>query len=173
MSADHRPHARPLRPDGTVSSEDVRRCGEEIKQLRNQQFILGTTALGLFGAYATLLPRLHQIRPEPDAAVFVASAIAMLGVLGFLFAWCRQLRVLIGVLNVWLEVVGGSTWEYDFRHYNTRHAPVSHTVMVSWAFLMLGIGVPALVLAVTPTGEAGHITAMWLLFGGVDVLYVG
>lgn len=158
------------RPE-TVSNEDIRKCGEEIKQLRNQQFVLGTTALGLFGAYAALLPRLSQISPAPSPGIFVWSAVAILVVFLLLFLWTRQLRVLIGVVGAWLEIVGRSTWEHDFRRYHAAHAPVSQTKLVSWSFLLLGLGVLGLVLAVTPSPQVVECW-VWVVLGVVDALYL-
>lgn len=160
------------RPD-TVSSEDIRKCGEEIKQLRNQQFILATTALGLFGAYAALLPRFSQLSPAPNPGVFIWSAVAIILVFLLLFIWTRQLRVLIGVLSVWLELVGQSAWEHDFRKYHAAHTPVSQTKLESLTFLLIGLSVPGLVLMVTPMAEHEVACWLWVVLAVVDVLYLG
>jgi hypothetical protein len=128
----------PIKP----SAEDIRRCGDEIKQLRNQQFILSTTAFGLLGAYGTLLPDFGQ-SPEgvenADPITVIWSAIVLILIFGFLFYWARQLRLLIGVISVWLDCVAESVWERDYRAYHQRFRPLSQTSLVSFAFCALGV----------------------------------
>jgi|LakMenEpi03Aug12_release.lakeMendotaPanAssembly.Ray.scaffolds.fasta_scaffold351641_1 uncharacterized protein YacL len=137
----------PIKP----SAEDIRRCGDEIKQLRNQQFILSTTAFGLLGAYGTLLPDFGQ-SPEgvenADPITVIWSAIVLILIFGFLFYWARQLRLLIGVISVWLDCVAESVWERDYRAYHQRFRPLSQTSLVSFAFCALGFAVPFLVRSV-------------------------
>ncbi len=133
------------------SPEDIRKSGEEVKQLRNQQFILGTTAFGLFGAYGTLLPDFGQ-SPDgisnADSIAIIWSSIALILIFGFLFYWSRQLRLLIGVISIWLDVVAESVWERDYRAYHQTFSPLSQTSLVSFAFCALGLVVPFLVRAV-------------------------
>lgn len=155
-----------------ISTEDLRKCGEEIKQLRNQQFILGTTALGLFGAYAALLPKVSEIRPAPNPGMFIWSAVAMLAVFLLLFLWTRQLRVLIGVIGTWLELVGQSAWERDFRKYHAAHAPVSQTKLVACTFFLLGLGVPGLTLILAPLSEPRVTVWLWVMLAVVNTIYL-
>lgn len=133
------------------SLEDIRKCGEEVKQLRNQQFVLGTTAFGLFGVYGTLLPDFGQSPDgisQADSIAIIWSSIALIFIFGFLFYWSRQLRLLIGVINIWLDVVAESVWERDYRAYHQTFSPLSQTSLVSFAFCALGLVVPFLVRAV-------------------------
>jgi uncharacterized protein YacL len=133
------------------SPEDIRKSGEEVKQLRNQQFILGTTAFGLFNAYGTLLPDFGQspdVISNADAIAIIWSSIALILIFGFLFYWSRQLRLLIGVISIWLDVVAESVWERDYRAYHQTFSPFSKTSLVSFAFCALGLVVPFLVRAV-------------------------
>jgi hypothetical protein len=106
------------------------------------------------------------------SSVVIWSAAAVLLVLLLLFVWSRQLRVLIGVISVWLELAGESIWERDFRAYHKAHAPVSQTKLVSWAFFLLGFAVPGLVLAVRP--GAGGAIPRWtvVVLAVVDVVYL-
>jgi tetratricopeptide (TPR) repeat protein len=81
-----------------------------------------------------------------EAWICTGSAIAILIVFSILFYWTRQLRVLVGVIGIWLDVVGKSTWEFDFRAYHEKHNPVSQTKLASVSFLILGFGIMGLIL---------------------------
>jgi hypothetical protein len=152
---------RPL-PNGKVSAEDVRKCGEEIKQLRNQQLLIGTTAVGLFGAYAAVLTRFSSRSPSsPD--LYIWTGVAWLVVFTFLFFWTRKLRELIGVISVWLELAGESTWEHDHRMYQERYKTVSQTQLVSIAFLVIGAGVAVLVFFMSPKDDSSTHSWKWFL----------
>ena len=156
-----------------ASDEDVRKCGEEIKQLRNQQFILGTTAIGLFGVYATFLLRFSQIEPY-ETWMYIGSAIAILFILAILFYWTRQLRVLVGVISIWLEIVGKSNWEFDFREYHKNFSPVSQTKLASGSFFILGFGVMGLIFAMlSSSGDpiSSHLPQLLMIFTA-DLFYL-
>lgn len=165
-SANKGQNPRPLK----VPDEDIRKCGEEIKQLRNQQFILSTTALGLFGVYASFLLKFFKndtLKNDPQQTlILTGSAIAILIVFFILFYWTRQLRVLIGIISIWLEIVGKSTWEFDFRAYYNKHRPVSQTELASYSFLILGFGTVGLVLTMLRSFGEMDLTKpeLWVLF---------
>jgi drug/metabolite transporter (DMT)-like permease len=141
---------RPLH-DNKVLNDDIRKCGEEIKQYRNQQFILGTTALGLFGAYTVFVEK-YSRELQGDPALFLWTGIATLVLFAFLFRWMRGIRHWLIVTAVWLEINAKSTWEYDMRNYYEKHkiSMPSHTGLAAYSFLITGLGVFLLTLIVSP-----------------------
>lgn len=154
------------------SIEDVRKCGEEIKQLKNQQFLLGVGALTLFGAYAgMLLPRATQ-PPNISSLVAIYSSVFLLLIFGALYWWSHSMRILIWIIGVWLEEATDSAWETDYRTYQRTYRHTSHSKGVSNVFLLLGLAVPsycvALALHLSNAASWGH----WLVFGVVVGAYL-
>jgi hypothetical protein len=105
----------PLMPKPTnIPAEVIRSRFEEMKQLRNQQFLLGTVAITFFGVYAGLfMPKAANANAPVE--VYRWSTVAVLFVLCILFMWARLLRHLIDVISMWLAETDSSVWDQQYR----------------------------------------------------------
>ena len=99
------------------SDPDCYKCGSEINQLHQQQFLLATTAVALFGVYAGVaMPRLLGDGPSPvptAGRLFFVASLALLGVFLVFFFWSLHLRWNAKIIALWLEETGSSAWERD------------------------------------------------------------
>lgn len=110
------------------TSEDCAKCGGEINQLHNQQFLLATTATTLFVGYAgfvisRLLPDQQAVSPEVAATVgkvLTGASVAVFAVFFVFFKWSLHLRKNSKIIAVWLELTGKSAWERDIRNFSNR-----------------------------------------------------
>jgi len=127
---------------------DVRKLQLEMHQLQNQQFLLATAALTVFGFAAWAAPRAVTTAASHDMLqkVYVASAISLLILLSVLFAWSLTLHSLIVIISSYLELRGASEWEADYRVFHwspLRPRPRSKTWWVSSIYFFLGLLIPA------------------------------
>ena len=127
--------------------DDIRKLQLEMHQLQNQQFLLATAALTVFGFAAWAAPRAVGTVASPFVLekVYAASTISLLILLGVLFAWSLTLHSLIVTLASYLELRGASEWEGDYRAFHwsaIRPRPRSKTFWVSTIYVVLGLLIP-------------------------------
>jgi hypothetical protein len=121
------------------SAEDIRKCGEEIKQLRNQQFVIATGAITVVAAFVTkFVDATPKLRTE-TVPFFGLTTLAVQVLLLGLFWWSLQLRALIGIISFWLERAAVSQWEAAIRAFDARHKRRSQTTLASALFALLGV----------------------------------
>ena len=123
-----------------------------MHQLQNQQFLLATAALTVFGFAAWAAP--HAVSSGALQCtlekVYVASAVSLLLLLAVLFAWSLTLHTLIVTISSYLELRGASEWEADYRVFHwsrLRPRPRSKTSWVSTIYFVCGLLIPAYFLA--------------------------
>lgn len=145
--------------DTATINRDATHIQSEIRQLRNQQFLLSATALTLFGVVATLLLR-GDIGTPPTATVGhqrSVLAFVLLILLFILFVLLRRILNLILVLSAYLRAQGWSQWEVDYNEYCGRARTqarryVSQTAMHALVFIALG-SMTILILLLTSIGR--------------------
>jgi hypothetical protein len=127
--------------------EDIRKLQMEMHQLQNQQFLLATAGLTVFGFAAWAAPHAANNGASPHILeqICAASGVSLLFLLGVLFAWSLTLHSLIVTISSYLELRGASEWEGDYRafHWSTlRPRPRSKTRWVSTIYFVLGLLIP-------------------------------
>lgn len=160
----HRYIENPMSKPTNLSPQEIRSRFEEMKQLRNQQFLLGTVAITFFGVYAGLfMPK--AVNADAPVEVYRWSGVAVLFVLCVLFVWARLLRQIIDVISIWLAESGNSVWDKEYRLYSASHPLLSQSRMIAVIFLVLGLAVPAYFWVVTRllTVAASGDDWLWVL----------
>src|SRR6266436_1719440 len=132
----------PFSPIST--NDDVRKLQLEMHPLQNQQFLLATAALTVFGFAAWAAPRTGTTG-SPQVVlerIYAASSVSLLFLLSVLFAWSLTLHGLIVTISSYLELRGASEWEGDYRAFHwskIRPRPRSKTAWVSTIYFVLGL----------------------------------
>lgn len=137
-------------------SEEVIKLYEEIAQLRNQQFILGTLALTGSGLLFVILP--NEIANLPfrlKESILILATMGTLVTLWFLFIWSLNLRKLIVVISEYLKQKDLSHWERWMDVFDSKEDVKikrgSQTDFVLMAFLLYGVLVcSAICLTILP-----------------------
>jgi hypothetical protein len=158
--------------------EDVRKLQLEMHQLQNQQFLLATAALTVFGFAAWAGPRAVGTVAAPHVLekVYAASTVSLLILLAVLFAWSLTLHSLIVTLASYLELRGASEWEGDYRAFHwsaIRPRSRSKTRWVSTIYFVLGMLFPCyFAAAVAMAGLSFSKTASYAVFGSSGLYLV-
>jgi hypothetical protein len=122
--------------------QDTQKLHDEVLQLRNQQFYLGTLALAGSGLTALVAPAASAITQGtiPETAL-VGGAVSWLVLLALLFLWSLALRRLITIISHYLELRGLSRWEPDFRalYHSKKGVFPSQSHFVAVAFTIYGV----------------------------------
>lgn len=121
-----------MTPDD-IQKLDTQKLHAESNQLRNQQFVLGTLALGAVGYSSWLIPALSG-GSKDDSANGIAT-ISLLVLLSILFTWSIALRRLIGTISQYLEVHKMSRWEPDMRQF-TDMKGTGHWSPTTWVMIV-------------------------------------
>lgn len=160
-----------------ATPEDIRKLQAEMHQLQNQQFLLATAALTVFGFAAWAIPRAATTVSSPHAfeSIYAASTVALLLLLGVLFAWSLSLHSLIVTISHYLELRGASQWEADYRIFHVsriRPRVRSKTRWVSTIYFVIGLLIPGNFAAATVlSGSPCSIIPISAVFG-VSALYL-
>lgn len=123
--------------DTSIIGRDVSHIQSEIRQLRNQQFLVSTAALTLFGIVATWLFRKGPVN-SGDQLSRIALETILIILLFFLFYWGWRLRNLIIILSTYLRVQEWSYWERDYTEF-TKGRYISQIGLQSLIFFLLGL----------------------------------
>jgi hypothetical protein len=123
--------------DINIIGRDVSHIQSEIRQLRNQQFLVSTAALTLFGIVTTWLFQKGPVAPGDQLARTASEAILII-LLFFLFYWGWRLRNLIVILHLYLHIQGLSYWERDYAEF-TKGRYISQIRLQSLIFVLLGL----------------------------------
>ena len=151
--------------------EDIRKLQLEMHQLQNQQFLLATAALTVFGFAAWAAPRAVNTAAQQHVLenVYVASMVSLLILLAVLFLWSLTLHSLIVTLASYLELRGASEWEGDYRAFHwsaIRPRSRSKTRWVSTIYFVLGMLIPCyFAAAVAVAGLSFSKPASYAVFG--------
>ena len=120
--------------------EQTRKLNEESKQLRQQQFTLGTAAFTTFTAYIFLFTP-KDITPESVTypKYQLIGSVLVLFMLYVMYEWSNRLRELIASISVYLKLTGASDWEDRFEQYYRSLPWLSQTRRVAYAYLVPGL----------------------------------
>lgn len=159
------------------TEEDIRKLQLEMHQLQNQQILLATAALTVFGfaAWAALHAVTTGALQDMIQKVYVASAISLLILLSVLFAWSLTLHSLIVIISSYLELRGASEWEADYRVFHwspLRPRPRSKTWWVSTIYFVLGLLIPAYFFAGMLVAALSVPTVSVEIVFGTSALYL-
>lgn len=160
-----------------ATPEDIRKLQVEMHQLQNQQFLLATAALTVFGFAAWAIPRAtaNAASQQSFENIYAASTVALLLLLGVLFAWSLTLHSLNVTISHYLELRGASEWEGDYRAYHVsriRPRVRSKTRWVSTIYFVLGLLIPGNFAAATIiSGTPIYLAAIYVVFGA-SALYL-
>lgn len=141
--------------DPAVIHRDATHLQSEIRQLRNQQFLLSAAALTLFGAIATILLRGDIETPSTATVGYQRSVLAfvLLVLLFVLFVLVKRILNLILVMSAYMQIRKWSQWEVDYSVYSGKARSqarryVSQTAMHALVFITLG-SLAVLIVALT------------------------
>jgi len=148
-----------------------------MHQLQNQQFLLATAALTVFGFAAWAAPRAGTTAGAQDVLekIYAASSVSLLVLLSVLFAWSLTLHGLIVTISSYLELRGASEWEGDYRafHWSSiRPRPRSKTAWVSTIYFVLGLLIPGYFAAATMVAGLSFSTLSADAVFGASGLYL-
>jgi hypothetical protein len=160
-----------------ATPEDIRKLQVEMHQLQNQQFLLATAALTVFGFAAWAIPRAATTGASQHAfeSIYAASTVALLLLLGVLFAWSLTLHSLNVTLSHYLELRGASEWEGDYRAFHVsriRPRVRSKTRWVSTIYFVLGLLIPGNFAAATVLSGSPFSTVPMSIVFGASALYL-
>ncbi len=118
---------------------DVTKIHTEINQIVNQQLLLTTIAITLFGVImAWVVPKDTPVSATPIGAFrFAAIALNQLLLL-LLFLWAHQLGVMLRTLASYLIVTRSSEWEVAWQRCR-KDAWVGYSKPRALVFLALGL----------------------------------
>jgi len=171
-----------MKVDPAVLSRDVAHLHGEIRQLRNQQFLMMLAAITFFGVFAGQILAGDRAG-EVYAAGYRCNALTFLSlvVMGILFFLTRRLLNMIIVLGTYLRVSGASRWESDYAVYSGRARKevrpyVSQTGMHALVFMALGISLVLVDLLVVNqsafNGNNWTVFVALMLFLALYILFV-
>jgi hypothetical protein len=160
-----------------ATPEDIRKLQVEMHQLQNQQFLLATAALTVFGFAAWAIPRAatNGASQQAFANIHAASTIALLLLLSVLFAWSITLHSLNVTISHYLELRGASEWEGDYRAFHVsriRPRVRSKTRWVSTIYFVLGVLIPGNFVAAAIISGASISRIQILFVLGASALYL-
>lgn len=153
------------------TAEDIRKLQVEMHQLQNQQFLLATAALTVFGFAAWAIPRAttNAASQQSFESIYAASTVALLLLLSVLFAWSLTLHSLNVAISHYLELRGATEWEGDYRVFHVsriRPRVRSKTRWVSTIYFVLGLLIPGNFAAATIiSGAPIYLTPIYVVFG--------
>lgn len=163
-----------MTPD-EIERSDVSKLHSESNQLRNQQFLLGTLALGAVGYAQWLIPALS--RGSTDSSSNGIATISLLVLLSILFTWSVALRRLIGIISQYLQVRKMSRWETEIWTFTLKKGTGfwSQTIFVMILYVVLGFVLAInffLMVATTSVTLSSRWTWVVLLATAGYVVYV-
>ncbi len=139
--------------------EEITKLYEEIAQLRNQQFIIGTIALTGSGlVFGGLHSEVSNLPNTLRVIVLISVVTLSLYILNFLFKWSMMLRKHIVVISEYLKQKGLMEWEswyYLFdNNPDVKKIIGSQTDFVQQAFRLYG-GIVSLgaLLSILPNND--------------------
>ena len=128
--------------DPNIINRDVTHIYFEIRQLRNQQFLITTASLTIFGVITGWIST-NNLSPEGTQDVGLARFVlcgSLLVTLFVFFYYLRKLQDVIHALSTYLKVRKWSYWEYDYENYTKKpYLYVSQTRTRTYIFLVLGV----------------------------------
>jgi hypothetical protein len=157
--------------------DDIRKLQLEMHQLQNQQFLLATAALTVFGFAAWAAPHAATTGASQHALekIYAASGVSLLFLLSVLFAWSLTLHGLIVTISSYLELRGASEWEGDYRAFHRsalRPRPRSKTRWVSTIYFVLGLLIPGYFAATTVVAGSPFSALSVVAVFGASGLYL-
>lgn len=148
-----------------------------MHQLQNQQFLLATAALTVFGFAAWAIPRAATAVSSQHAfeGIHAASTVALLLLLGVLFAWSLTLHSLNVTISHYLQLRGASEWEGDYRAFHAsriRPRVRSKTRWVSTIYFVIGLLIPGNFTAATVLSGSPFSAFLISIVFGASALYL-
>ncbi|MEA5508719.1 hypothetical protein VB715_02975 [Crocosphaera sp. UHCC 0190] len=127
--------------DLEIVKRDVNHIQAEMRQLRNQQFLITTAGLTIFGVVTSWIIKADSpLSGTKDVrSVHFLLESLLLTILFILFLWSQQLKNLLATLAAYLRTRGWSYWEVDYKKYTKDNPYISQTRLVSIVFLVLGL----------------------------------
>jgi len=158
---------------------DTQKLQQEMHQLRQQQFTLGTFALVGSGVLAWFAPGITALtRDSIPLLVLGTATLTWLVLLAFLYAWSLDIILIVHVIAHYMRLRGYSLWEVDYSRFyeecKTRNINLSQTRHVTYAFRFYGIIVcaGAIMIARYTRNPAGGKTFMTVLLLGMLGIYL-
>jgi hypothetical protein len=120
-------------------NEDVRKLHNEINQIVNQRFLLGTAAVTVFGVVAAwIIPKSPPAPGESIGTLAYAVTVLLIILLFALFLLSQLLKNVLRTYSAYLLVGNLSKWEKDWKTYR-EGGHFTYTKAMTIVFLLLGI----------------------------------